>query len=91
MKRSRLTAASFATAFLLYASASALAQDFHWHGSIGQGQAIEIKGVNGDVVADAAGGNDVDVVAEKTARRSDPASVQIQVVPHAGGVTICAV
>ena len=91
MQRRLLSAASCSTAFLLFASASAIAQDFHWHGSIPQGQAIEIKGINGDVVADAAGGNDVEVVAEKKARRSDPAGVQIQVLPHAGGVTICAV
>src|SRR3954463_12572143 len=69
----------------------ASAQDFRWHGSIPQGQSIEIKGVNGDVRAEPSGSNEVEVVAEKHARRDDPDSVQIEVVPHAGGVTICAV
>src|SRR4051794_6225423 len=91
MQRPPVTVASFSTAFLLFASIPAIAQDFHWHGSIAQGQAIEIKGINGDVVAEASGSNDVDVVAVKKARRSDPAGVQMQVLPHAGGVTICAV
>ena len=38
-----------------------------------------------------AAGDRVEVTAVKKARRSDPASVQIKVVEHAGGVTICAV
>lgn len=80
-----------AATLLVLAPGAAAAQDFTWHGSIPQGQAIEIKGVNGDVRAEPAGGNDVEVVAEKHARRDDPSTVQIQVVPHAGGVTICAV
>ena len=67
------------------------AQDFRWNGAVPQGQAIEIKGVNGDVRAEPSGSNQVEVVAEKRARRDDPASVRIEVVPHGGGVTICAV
>ena len=85
-----LLACTTAAAVLL-APAAGAAQDFRWHGSIPQGQSIEIKGVNGDVHAEPSGGNDVEVTAEKRARRDDPDSVQIQVVPHAGGVTICAV
>ena len=69
----------------------AAAQDFRWHGSIPQGKAIEVKGVNGDVRAEPSGSNEVEVVAEKRGRRDDPASVRIEVVPHADGVTICAV
>jgi hypothetical protein len=82
---------ALAATALLCASAPAAAQDFRWQGAIPQGQSIEIKGVNGDIVAGPAGGNQVEVVAEKRARRDDPASVQIKVVPHGGGVTICAV
>src|SRR6478672_5583694 len=78
-------------AVLLIAPGLARAQDFQWRGSIPQGQTIEIKGVNGDIRAEPAGGNDVEVVAEKHARRDDPSQVQIQVLPHSGGVTICAV
>jgi len=74
----------------LFAS-SAGAQDFNWRGNIAQGQSIEIKGVNGDVRAEPSGSNQVEVVAEKRGRRDDPNSVRVDVVPHAGGVTICAV
>jgi hypothetical protein len=34
---------------------------------------------------------EVNVTATRTARRSNPADVRFEVVPHAGGVTICAV
>jgi hypothetical protein len=51
----------------------------------------EIKGVNGDVRAEPSGSNEVEVVAVKRANRDNPDSVRIDVVPHAGGVTICAV
>lgn len=67
------------------------AQDFHWSGSLARGKTIEIRGVNGDIVADPSSGNTVEVTADKTARRDDPASVLIQVVPSDAGVTICAV
>src|SRR5262249_10914333 len=88
--RHHLLACTAAIACLL-APGAAAAEDFRWHGAIGQGQSIEIKGVNGDVRAEPSGSNEVEVVAEKRARRDDPESVHIQVVPHAGGVTICAV
>ncbi|HYT04071.1 MAG TPA: DUF4097 family beta strand repeat-containing protein [Gemmatimonadales bacterium] len=64
--------------------------EFHWNGKVAAGKAIEIKGVNGDVRA-VAGSGDVQVTAVKHARRSDPEDVKIEVVPHDGSVTICAV
>lgn len=84
-------AVATAAAVLLVTAGSASAQDFRWHGAIAQGSAIEIKGVNGDVRAEPSGSNEVEVVAEKHARRDNPDDVRIEVVPHAGGVTICAV
>src|SRR5204862_4124697 len=38
-----------------------------------------------------ASGSQVEVLAHKHARKSDPATVQLQVVQHDGNVTICAV
>jgi hypothetical protein len=64
---------------------------FHWTGLVAAGQSIEIKGINGGITAEPAGGSQVEVVATKKARRSDPAAVNIKVVSHANGVTICAV
>ena len=88
--RSYRGAALFAV-LLAGAASAAAAQDFTWAGRVAPGQAVEIKGVNGDVEAGPAAGDKVEVTAVKRARRSDPASVQVKVVEHAGGVTICAV
>lgn len=66
-------------------------ESFSWQGRLNAGQAVEIKGVNGSVRAVGYGGNQVEVVATKKGERSDPKSVEIRVVEHAGGVTICAV
>jgi hypothetical protein len=70
---------------------SAATNDFNWSGRLAPGQTLEIKGVNGWVRAERASGVEAQVTANKTGRRSDPDSVRIQVVPHADGVTICAV
>jgi hypothetical protein len=66
-------------------------EDFHWNGRVAAGNTIEIKGISGSVQAEAASGNEVEVAAVKRGRRSDPKSVEIRVVEHSGGVTICAV
>jgi hypothetical protein len=90
MRPNRLLAC--AAAALLAGSSLIRAQsDFQWRGRIAPGQTIEIKGVNGSVHAVAANTNEVEVTAVRSARRSDPSSVRFDVVPHAGGVTICAV
>jgi hypothetical protein len=75
-------------------AAQATAQEpnaWRWHGALAAGRVIEIKGVNGSVEAEPASGGEVEVVAVKRARRSDPDSVRIEVVQHGDGVTICAV
>ena len=73
------------------APAAAQSSHFEWRGQMAPGHGIEIKGINGSVRAVAARGNEVEVTATRTARRSNPADVRFEVVPHAGGVTICAV
>ncbi len=64
---------------------------FHWRGHLAAGETITIRGVNGEVRALPASGGDVEVSAIKRGRRDDPEEVEIEVVPHDGGVTICAV
>jgi hypothetical protein len=64
--------------------------EFRWSGRMAPGQSIEIKGINGGITAEPAGG-EAEVVANKQARRSDPNAVRIEVVQQAGGVTICAI
>lgn len=88
------TRSAVPAALLILASTAApiAAQDeFSWRGRLGDGQTLEIKGVNGGIRAVAARGSEARVVAEKTARRSDVDDVEIEVIEHRGGVTICAV
>jgi hypothetical protein len=66
------------------------APDFRWQGAVPAGKTVEIKGVNGSIDATPATGGQVEVVAIRKGR-SDPEKVKIEVVQHAGGVTICAV
>ena len=92
--RIRFHRAAALAAVLLAGAASAVSggtEDFSWEGRVAPGQEVEIKGINGEVDAGPAPGDRVEVTAVKRGRRSDPASVQVKVVEHAGGVTICAV
>jgi DUF4097 and DUF4098 domain-containing protein YvlB len=72
-------------------SAQQAAPNNQWRGTVLQGSAIEIKGVNGDVKATATTGAEVEVSAVMKGRRSNPQDVRIDVVQHGDGVTICAV
>jgi len=87
----RMTILAAAAALAVAATGGAGTDDFHWSGKVAAGAAVEIKGVNGGIVATGAPGGEVEVTAVKKGRKSDPAQVKIDVVEHAGGVTICAV
>ena len=73
----------------LVGAGPAMAEDFAWRGRVGAGQTLEIRGVNGGITAEA-GGGEVEVTAVKRGRNSDPASVEIKVIEHGEGVTVCA-
>lgn len=64
---------------------------YEWRGDMPVGGTLEIKGVNGAVNAVRAGGSEVSVTATLRGRRSDPATVRVERVEHAGGLTFCAV
>src|SRR3954447_11862375 len=91
MKHTRLLLA-LATAALV-ASPAAAQNDFNWHGLVLSGQTLEVRGINGEIraVAGSPGSTEATVTATKTARRSNPADVKVEVVQHAGGVLVCAV
>ncbi len=98
MNHTTVAAAAAALAFALVprtplAAQEATAQGSHWswHGQVATGKSLEIRGINGDIVAEAGTGNEVVVTADKHARRSDPDDVRIQVVQDGDGVLICAV
>ena len=66
------------------------AQDFRWHAPLASGKTLEVRGINGTIHAIRASGDEAEVTASKHARRGDPSVVEIKVVEHASGVTICA-
>jgi hypothetical protein len=84
-------AALTALAAVAFAGPAAAQDTFDWRGRIASGNTVEIRNINGAVRATAGSGDEVRVHARKTARRSNPDDVRIEVVPHDGGVTICAV
>jgi DUF4097 and DUF4098 domain-containing protein YvlB len=88
MKRLAILAAIVVAAPAL---STADSEQFHWNGKLAAGQVIEIKGVNGGITASGTSGGEVELVAVKKGRHSDPHAVKIDVVEHADGVTICAV
>lgn len=94
--KARLTAASFvvlaaSAIFVGPARAQEQARPFNWDGVVAQGKTVEVRGVNGTIEAALSSDGRVHVSATRSARRSDPESVTIEVVEDADGVRICAV
>ncbi len=87
----RLTTAAAVLAAITAVPVLAAQDDFHWQGTVARGGAVEIKGINGGITATGVPGGAVEVTAVKKGHKSDPAQVKVEVVEHAGGVTICAV
>jgi len=65
-------------------------EETSWHGWLPSGQVVEVNNIHGNVSAEPASGDEIEVVAIKRGL-SDPGQVLIDVVEHKGGVTICAV
>ncbi len=92
------TAASEAASTAIKAATSATSTSapektatFDWKGRVAAGKTLEIRGVNGGIEARLADGPDATVHATLTGRDDDPSDVRIEVVPHDGSVTLCAV
>ena len=93
----RIASLAAVAAVLALAASASLARDdgrkhesWSWNGTLDHGT-LEINGVNGEIVAEPGTGNQVEVTADKSGRRSDPSEVKIQVVKDSDGITICAV
>lgn len=65
-------------------------EEMRWQGWVPNGQVVEINNIHGNVRAEAADGDQIEVLALKRGS-GDPQQVSIQVVEHKGGITICAV
>lgn len=67
------------------------ADEFLWEGRLGEGQTIEVRGVNGDVTATVTTGSQASISAVRRGMFDDPEDVRIEIVEHAGGITACAI
>ena len=75
---------------LLSFNAVAAQEDYRWRGPIARGAHIEIRGINGDVRAERSTSGEVEVQAKVEGEES-ASSVQVHLVRHENGVTICTV
>jgi hypothetical protein len=71
------------------AAAAAEQQDFRWSGRLARGEQIAVRGIIGDVRAEATSGDEVTVTAVR--RGHNAGGVRIEVVRRAEGVVVCAV
>lgn len=71
-------------------ASSAQTRDFEWHGPVARGSFIEIRGINGDVRALPSATGEVEVFA-KFENQETATKVDVQLVRHEKGVTICTV
>ena len=92
MRKIKIGGIAAVTAVVLLLSFAVWGQsdrDFHWSGKLAPGQVVDIKGVNGEIEADGASGDEVEVTGEKSG--SDADEVNIVAVPSSEGITICAI
>ena len=75
---------------LLSFNVIAAQEDYRWRGPIARGSLIEIRGINGNVRAEPSTSSEVEVQAKVEGDES-ASSVQVHVVRHENGVTICTV
>ncbi|MES2522619.1 MAG: hypothetical protein V4617_07985 [Gemmatimonadota bacterium] len=61
-----------------------------WQGGLTVGKTVEVKGVLSSIRAVPSDGDQIEVIAKKHSRRGETSVVQMRVLEHAGGVTICA-
>jgi hypothetical protein len=66
-------------------------EELYWSGVLRPGERVFVRNMNGPIVVQAAEGDSVVVIAEKGRRRWGPDRARVEVVPHPGGVTFCAV
>lgn len=94
--KTRVTLSLLATAVALLACGDSTGPggsviEDEWNGQMAAGDVLEIRGVNGGIVASAAAGSEAVVSFTLQGHDDDPATVSVVVLELIGGVTICAV
>jgi Bacterial regulatory protein, Fis family len=73
------------------ASSTEVSASLHWKGSVAPGGTLEVRGLNGPVRLEAGGDGEIEVWAVRRGPRSIFSAIEVKVVEHGGGVTVCAV
>lgn len=88
----RMTGAIVAALVLAPAALAAQKEvPFSWSGTLAAGRELEVKGINGDVEVTGVSGRTVTIKAVKRGVKSDPAEVEVRVVPDGDGLEACVV
>jgi hypothetical protein len=64
---------------------------FEWKAEMQPGQILEIWNINGNIKSEAAVGSEAEISVQITGTKPDPGSIQIDVVPHSGGILACTI
>jgi hypothetical protein len=72
-------------------AAAEVGASLHWSGRVPPGGVLEVRGLNGPVRVEASADGRVDVLAERRGPSALLAALEVKVVEHARGVTVCAV
>jgi hypothetical protein len=72
-------------------AAAEIGASLHWSGRVPPGGVLEVRGLNGPVRVEASADGRVDVLAERRGPSALLAALEVKVVEHARGVTVCAV
>ena len=83
-----LVAAAIAT---LAATPVAAQSDFRWTGQVDRADWLKVQNINGDVDLVLTDGSQIEVAADIRVREGNADDVRVEVVEHAGGVTVCAI
>lgn len=92
MHRKIIALVAFALMLPVFATAGMPAEEeFNWSGTVAAGDSVEIQNLNGAIAAEYTSGNEVEIMAVKEGSSGDIPEVEIEVVEHANGITVCAI
>jgi len=70
---------------------SEVSASLHWKGSVPPGGTLEVRGLNGPVRIEAGDDDQIEVLAARRGPRAIFSAIEVKIVEHSRGVTVCAV
>jgi regulatory Fis family protein len=91
MKRLGIRAPRHRRVHVVPSSGPEVSASLQWKGTVPPGGTIELRGLNGSVRIEAGDGDQVEVTADRRGPRAIFSAVEVKIVEHSHGVTVCAV